>query len=116
MTDSTVDKRGARTLPCRVGTHADAIFIGGKAYREVSRHSTQECVRHIKSFAAMQKVGQEFASNILERVITDSQSPSCKTFANAVRLRRFPGVGNQPRAEVAGDLGEVDHSASGILI
>src|SRR6266700_1192081 len=47
MTYSTVNMRGARTLACRVGTRADAVFISCKACREESRHGTQECVRHI---------------------------------------------------------------------
>src|SRR6266702_4021505 len=36
--------RGSRTLACRVGTRADAVFISRKGCREESRHGTQERV------------------------------------------------------------------------
>jgi HlyD family secretion protein len=45
--------RGARTLACRVGTPADAGFIGAKTRRDESRRCTQECVRHGISIATI---------------------------------------------------------------
>jgi hypothetical protein len=61
------------------------------------------------SSAAMQNIGQEFDSNILQRVIHEPHGAAGYAFADTVRSRRFPCIRNHGGAEAARDLGNVEN-------